>query len=262
MPRRKHKNPLHNENYFEINFNNQIQMNFYEENLKIHSDIFEAIKKNDLTLVYEILLSSPDVNIPDENGKIPLELVWNMYHDYDDFDEHELWLQIIKIIIAMTSNVNIEDKNGFTPLYYAIISGEEQLTNLLLKKGADKNDINIVDVNGNSLIHNELLHLNNESYRKIKFFLTFSPDLNIKNKEGKTPLDIAKERNLVQYVRLLTSPKNIQTNIETEHIYFPSGHSNEECSVKRTLVPSDCVLVAFAQCGIATKIFYGTLAFP
>jgi hypothetical protein len=218
-------------------------------------DIFDAISKNDLTLVYDLLTNySINVNIPDKDGQIPLLLVWNMNFDFDDYVDHEIWIQIIKKLIQNTSSVNVKDNLGNTPLYYAFLYDEPHIVTLLQQKGADMNDINIVDSDGNTLLHNALLDLNETSYRKIKFFLTYSPNLNIKNKEGKTPLDIAKERNLVQYVRLLSAPKNIQTNIETTNIYFPNGHGFEECSKKRKVVPDDCVFVSFTQCGIMTQI--------
>ena len=83
------------------------------------------------------------------------------------------------------ADVNIADKDGVTPLSYAIKEGYEDLTSTLLERGAD---VNIADKDGIT----PLLYAIKEGYQDLtSTLLKQGADLNIADKDGVTPLSYA-----------------------------------------------------------------------
>ena len=96
--------------------------------------------------------------------------------------------ETVNYLLKNGADINKKNKSGRTPLIQHSLAYENQdHVKFLLEKGAD---INAQDNKGNTLLMYAIA-LRNESL--INEILKLNPDVNIKNKEGKTANDMAKE---------------------------------------------------------------------
>jgi ankyrin repeat protein len=86
--------------------------------------------------------------------------------------------EIVKLLIEEGSSVDV--------LHAAAKSGTQHIAKLLLDQGAD---INLVNEEDNTLLH---IAVENVQYAPTEFLLRRGADITIKDKNGKTPLDLAK----------------------------------------------------------------------
>jgi len=120
--------------------------------------------------------------------------------------------ECIKQIVERGCNVNAKDKNGNIPLYYAMSKLNTNITQLLIKHGAN---INIKNYNMESLLFS--LIKSNISGLGNFFEILFENGCNIDEADiyGNTPLIQAVKNNNLKYVRLLVNNganKNIKNN--------------------------------------------------
>ena len=83
-----------------------------------------------------------------------------------------------------------QDEQGNTPLHWACYNSSEEAINFLLSYMTDKKDINIKNKDGKTPLHISIL---TEKPSLIKKLIKRGADINIKDKEGKTPIDLAQE---------------------------------------------------------------------
>jgi ankyrin repeat protein len=117
------------------------------------------------------------INQPDKYGFCPLHNVMTE----EQFDT-------VAYLIANGADVNIQNDVGITPLHLAAYPENAKL---LLDAGAV---IDIQDNNGNTPLH-ILAAEGRESYEVLEFLIQHRANKTLKNKEGKTALDIATNRN-------------------------------------------------------------------
>ncbi|NSB89702.1 ankyrin repeat domain-containing protein [Clostridium saccharobutylicum] len=111
-------------------------------------------------------------------------------------------MDVIKLLLERGSKVNIENITGKTPIFNCNFSFSVELLNLLLKYGAD---IKHTDKYDNTILHDDYIMCGDpydfEEYLKV--ILSLGVDINSKNNEGKTPLNLCKDRKteniLIQY---------------------------------------------------------------
>ena len=96
------------------------------------------------------------------------------------------------IYFRMKYNISVlsQDAQGNTPLHWACYNSSEEAINFLLSYMTDKNDINIKNKDGKTPLHISIL---TEKPSLIKKLIKRGADINIKDKEGKTPIDLAQE---------------------------------------------------------------------
>ena len=96
------------------------------------------------------------------------------------------------IYFKMKYNISVlsQDAQGNTPLHWACYNSSEEAINFLLSYMTDKNDINIKNKDGKTPLHISIL---TEKPSLIKKLIKRGADINIKDKEGKTPIDLAQE---------------------------------------------------------------------
>ncbi|MFZ4715110.1 MAG: ankyrin repeat domain-containing protein [Bacteriovoracaceae bacterium] len=103
-------------------------------------------------------------------------------------------------------SVNLEDKKWSTPLYLSVQRNQVETTNLLLKHGANVNQI-LSDHENQTVI----FHVNSESGNKLntdnfeilKLLIESKADIDFKDKYGRTPLFIFAEKNQLKLIDYL-----------------------------------------------------------
>ncbi len=91
---------------------------------KLWSPIFYAISKSHVGCVAELIKHGADVNHVDGGG---LTLIFYAFHD----------IQLISLLVMNGANLEVADKLGRTPLFYAVFSGNAQMVELLVRYGAN-----------------------------------------------------------------------------------------------------------------------------
>ena len=118
-----------------------------------------------------LLEHNMDVNIQDNNGSTPLHRCAREGNE-----------NICRLLLEHNADVNIKDNNGYTALYLCALKGNENLCRLLLEHNAD---VNIQDAYGSTPLHLCARH-GNENLGRL--FLEHNADLNIQDNGGCTPL--------------------------------------------------------------------------
>lgn len=201
-----------------------------DENAKMVSisedDLFKAVEKNNLSIVRK-LIENNKINIEAKNLKGETPLMRAVYLEYND---------IALYLISKGANVNSQDKIFNSPFLYAGAEGNLEVVKMSLKNGADFTVFN--RYNGTALIpaaekgHLEVVkllvntpnfpinHVNRLGWTALMEAIVLSDggpvhiaivralieggvNVNIKDKEGKTPLYQAKKRGYTEIVKLL-----------------------------------------------------------
>lgn len=126
-------------------------------------------------------------------------------------------LETVTILISAGANVNAQNKYGIASLHLAAY---DYIADALLDAGAN---IELTDISGNTPL---LIHSSEpESYEVMKLLLNRRADLDKKNSNGLTALDIAKrrgEQDKVELLKLHSLPDQFnvsdQSNVKTKRI--------------------------------------------
>ncbi len=89
-------------------------------------------------------------------------------------------IEALKIILDFGGDVNLKDHNGLTPLHFATIAHDPLSIELLLKHHAD---VNAQDNNGNTVISEAIFNSRGRG-EVIKILIAANADLDIKNNYG------------------------------------------------------------------------------
>ncbi|MDM1369840.1 ankyrin repeat domain-containing protein [Myroides marinus] len=187
--------------------------------------LFDAIKKNDLTAVKQLVERGVNLEIQNVKGETPL-----MYAVYLKYNS------IAKALIEAGANVNAQDKILNSPFLYAGAEGNLEIVQLALKHGADFTVFN--RYNGSALIpaaekgHIEVVkllvnypgypidHVNRLGWTALMEAIVLSDggllhtnivdelikggvNVNIPDADGITPLQHAQKRNYQGMIKLL-----------------------------------------------------------
>jgi ankyrin repeat protein len=103
--------------------------------------------------------------------------------------------KIVSILIKNGAKINIQD-DGWTPLHNASINGDEKIVSILIKKGAK---INIQD-DGWTPLHNASI---NGDEKMVSILIKKGAKINIQNKNGLTPLHYASKNGHEKMVSIM-----------------------------------------------------------
>lgn len=204
-----------------------------------------AYNSEDLEILKFFLDKSVDINLQDDGGDSPFMNAANSNS-----------LEVVKFLSSYVKNINAKDENGRSALAMAINRNDAEVAEFLLEKGAD---INVMDKDGNTLAYylmntfssnqqeafneklellkkndldltiaqgngNNLYHIAVEknNLALLKRIETFGIDLNVKNKDGMTPLHLAamkaQDKGILEYLISKGADKTAKTDFE-ESVY-------------------------------------------
>ena len=162
-----------------------------EYNQHVGTDIIEVL-----------IILGIDVNIKDIYGNTPLCVAAHNGH-----------LNIVQFLVDKGADINIKSNQGFAPLYVAAHNGHLNIVQFLVDKGAD---INIKSNQGFAPLyvaaHNG--HLNIVQFLVDRGAITTF----INNTNGKTALDIAREQNHTDIIRLLEHKDREDVSVKIEDV--------------------------------------------
>jgi hypothetical protein len=137
---------------------------------------FNAIFQNDIKGVQTSIATGFDVNTKDKNNMTAL-------HVAVEFEN----LEIAKLLLQNKADINAQDKDGKTPLMYAVdgITENFEAVKLFIKSGAK---LETRDKEGNTAL---LIASDGYSKEIVEYLLKAGANPNVKNKESETPLSLA-----------------------------------------------------------------------
>ncbi|EAN83390.1 hypothetical protein C3747_44g96 [Trypanosoma cruzi] len=189
------------------------------------ADFFRAVAKKDLTLLRRLIAAKKDVNIRGERNRTPLHMcVWDNYVDgarvlleagadinvYDDLHDTPFLLagaegrvEIMKHMLKYAKpDLTLCNRYGGSALIPACERGHVEMVNLLIKAGVNVDHVNdfgwtglleVLELGGDDLDHVEIT----------KALIAAGVDVNLADREGRTPLYLAKKHNLKRITKLL-----------------------------------------------------------
>lgn len=155
--------------------------------------LLTAIKKNNLNRVKECLKERQNADEKD-----PLDTILLAYACYYDHTG-----TIVQSLLDQGAKINVKDEYGRLPLDWAINSFygfNIPAIKCIIQKAIERRDIQIISENGQSLLHLALQLQYDKKDKKedkvsiiqlVKGLLALSPDLNLKDRFGFTPLHYA-----------------------------------------------------------------------
>ena len=108
-------------------------------------------------------------------------------------------VETVKKLLDMGIDVNVKDKDGWTPLHYAVSRSALHVTSLLLDRGAD---VNARSVSGVTPLH---IAATVGNINAIDPLVSRGANVNARDNYGRTPLHDAVERRQVDAIRVLAA---------------------------------------------------------
>jgi len=143
--------------------------------------IFDALPNAE---ILEVMLDAgADPNQAGADGEPPLMKL------YSFSESSERNVALARLLVAHGAKVNMQDKQGNTPLVVAVFRGDHELMKLLLANGADVNARRPLD--GATVLHLAVQSGNREI---VELLLANKADVNARNNDGLTPLDLVKNK--------------------------------------------------------------------
>ncbi len=131
-----------------------------------------AVYSGNIEIIQLLLACGADIHAKHVDETTPLHAAFINTHK-----------EIIKLLVKNNANVNAKNIRGITPLHYAAMNGDIGIIQLLIDAGAD---FNSVDNEWKSVLHYTAEKSGNS--RALSFLLALGLDVNIKAKDGSTPL--------------------------------------------------------------------------
>ncbi|XP_076285654.1 uncharacterized protein LOC143211676 [Lasioglossum baleicum] len=162
--------------------------------------LFEAIGRNNIGDVKELINHGVSINAKNNKGQTPL-------HYAAKSDK----LEVVKYLIEEKgANVNVKDNNGQTPLHSAVDHGKLEVVRYLIE---EKNaNINVKDNNGQTPLHSAA---KSDKLEVIKYLIEEkAANVNVKDNNGQTTLHTAAKSKKLEIVKYLIEEKHVDFNVK------------------------------------------------
>ena len=161
-----------------------------------------------------ISMERSTVNMPDNNGNTPL--IYAVQKGY---------LDNVKVLLASQADVNYKNPTGLSALAAAVAEGDLPMVKWLIKN--TRADINITDKKGRTPV---FYAVENDQPEVLKFLLTSGANPNLSNTDGVTPLMNASAKNLQECQKTLLRDKNTDISVQDKQgrtAVFYSAYSGD-----------------------------------
>ncbi len=199
--------------------------------------LFGAIarEKASLELIQTLIDSGAEVNQSNNYKFTPLHVL---------SDQKTRSQDITNLLISHGADVNAKQQDDYTPIMEAAESDNTDFIKCLHKNNASLNEY---EAKGNTALHLAILK---GRYNAAKTLIELGADVSIKNSQGKTALDLAKDKNATELIPLLYKKNivqkigkklnaffNIIRRIVTGSIFSTSPHVPPSSTTKAPYVP-------------------------
>jgi ankyrin repeat protein len=210
---------------------NRFKKEFKKSNTPLQAAFFKAIENNDYEVVQGLLSRVKELaNCNTKEGNTSLgfaiesgndKIVTLLLRYGADVNQKDIRgetalhkaarkgnTDVVNIIIDKGANINAKNDNGFTPIE---VGKHDKIRDLLVEKGVDRN----------ILLHSAAIH---NQTNDLKNLIKQGLDVNAKDKNGKTPLELAisyeSRKLLISYGATITSTalKNVQNPSEKKEL--------------------------------------------
>lgn len=169
------------------------KLNINQLNLDSKTLLQDALAEGNLKMAIFLLERGFTLNIKSKDDTNPI-LSFHWHFSGDDREVKralDLTLKMLKVFVAKGGNLNAENSTG-SVLHHACFSNNNiELVRFLLKNGASQSVNHIV--RGDSPLHRTIFHMTHkDSLVVVKLLLENGADVNLKNENGETALDVAK----------------------------------------------------------------------
>ncbi len=146
-----------------------------------------AAGEGNLPLARYFVLMSKTVEVPDQEGVMPIHVA--AYYGK---------LEVLRFLLDKIQNPDAQqDRNGLTPLHYAVLGEQPEAARELLARGCHPN---ARDKNGITPLHLAVLR---ERPDLVTLLLDHGAEVNASDRDGETPLHIAAYLGAVETARVL-----------------------------------------------------------
>ena len=144
--------------------------------------LHESSKHNHAEIMELLLALKPDINIKNVKGHTPLHIAVK----HDNYNNAET-------LIKLGAEIKVVDIDGNTPIFHALKNGNIEMARLLYSSGSGV--LNKNNDNDNTL-HHVIKHSDeHDNFVKIvRFLLDRGVSTDEKNRDGKTPLELVKDK--------------------------------------------------------------------
>ena len=147
------------------------------------SSLIRAVRKNDLN---EVKHNISDINAKDVNGDTAL--IFAVKKPIVNVD-------ILKMLINAGVDLNAQNNDGATALIWAAILNHKEVVKILIDSGADLN-VQLQPIPGSTAL---VLAVAKNHKEIVEMLIKSGANLNIRNRNGKTALDIMKDKEMMKY---------------------------------------------------------------
>jgi hypothetical protein len=161
-----------------------------------------AARSGDLATARSLLLIGSDINAKDQLECTPLHRAASKGH-----------MEVLRLLLEQGANPYAVEYNGMAALHFASLHGHLPAVNLLLQR----TDVNVQDKDGYTPL---FLATRSQNVQMIAVLISKGADVNMKNKLGNTPLHEAVRRANLAIVKLLYS-KGADVNVQNIHGWTP-----------------------------------------
>jgi len=224
-------------NIFEADDNLEALKFFIEKGADIHARyeqdqtlLHVAAKKGNKEIVEFLLSMGADKEAKENQGKTPLHVAIEKGQK-----------EIVELLLSKGADIKAKENQGKTPLHVAIDKGDKEIVALLLSKGAksDLQDIELIQKITHTLFGKSCATINDtyDNIGALDFFLERGVNIDTKNKNNETTLDLAAKNNKNEMVKYLLSQgaKYMREIFTTPQEYRQSTQNIIVCFEKEVL---------------------------